>query len=215
MKTMIAVPCMDSVPVQFCQSLALLDKVGEVTLAMKPGSLIYNSRNELAKMAIESGAEFVLWLDSDMVFPPDLLVRMSKTLLENGWDILTGIYFKRMPPFGPVLFDRVDQLPDGKLQADKTETIPDFPWEVGGCGFGGVFMRTEVLMATALDHGGKLFEPENGAGEDIAFCIRARKSGYKVICDPSIELGHVGHQVVTRDYYTALAAKGGQDAGKS
>ena len=49
MKTLIAVPCMDSVPSQFAQSLAMLQKVDECAIAFQIGSLIYTSRNELAK----------------------------------------------------------------------------------------------------------------------------------------------------------------------
>ena len=68
MKIFIAVPCMDQVPARFAQSLAMLKKVGECAVGFQIGSLIYTSRNDLASKAIEMDADFVLWLDSDMVF---------------------------------------------------------------------------------------------------------------------------------------------------
>ena len=80
MKILIAVPCMDQVPVPFCHSLALLRKPDNCVLTMKTGSLIYIARNELATAAIQSEADLVFWLDSDMVFQPDTLERMLKTL---------------------------------------------------------------------------------------------------------------------------------------
>ena len=64
MKTLVAVPCMDQVPAQFAQSLALLQKVDECAIAFQMGSLIYNSRNNLATMAIQKGVDQILWLDS-------------------------------------------------------------------------------------------------------------------------------------------------------
>ena len=98
MKILIAVPCMDQVPAPFCQSLAQLQKVGDCVLTMKAGSLIYLSRNELATAAIQIEADYVFWLDSDMVFKPDTLTRMMETLKANDLDILTGLYFRRVPP---------------------------------------------------------------------------------------------------------------------
>ena len=90
MKTMIAVPCMDQVPVPFCQRLARLQKVGECTLAMKAGSLIYTSRNDLATRAIQGDFDYVFWLDSDMVFPPDGNMRPLKERLEKQGVAVTG-----------------------------------------------------------------------------------------------------------------------------
>ena len=110
MKIMLAVPCMDQVPVPFCQSLAMLQKVGECTLAMKAGSLIYTSRNDLATNAVQSDLDYVFWMDSDMSFPPDTLVRMMDTLQKHDLDILTGLYFRRVPPYSPVLFDQLDHF---------------------------------------------------------------------------------------------------------
>ena len=96
MKTLIAVPCMDQVPAPFCQSLAQLKKVGNCSLIMKMGSLIYTARNDIATYAIQNEYDYIFWLDSDMVFKPDTLERMFKTLQDNDLDILTGLYFRRV-----------------------------------------------------------------------------------------------------------------------
>ena len=79
MKTVIAVPCMDMVPVEFCESLATLRKVGECQVAFHKGSLIYTARNSLLDTAVKAEADWMLWLDSDMVFNPDLLERLFAT----------------------------------------------------------------------------------------------------------------------------------------
>ena len=202
MKIMIAVPCMDTVPVQFCQSLALLHKVGECTLAMNPGSLVHTSRNDLAVRAIKMEADYVFWMDSDMIFPQDTLVRMVDTLKKNDLDILTGLYFRRKPPYSPVLFDRLDIKKDGVCSWSEFETIPDHLFEVGGCGFGCVLMSTEVFLSVQSEHG-YMFTPIGNNGEDVAFCVRARQCGYKIWCDPSIICGHVGYSVVDDKFYKA------------
>ena len=204
MKIMLAVPCMDQVPVPFCQSLAMLQKVGECTLAMKAGSLIYTSRNDLAMNAVQSDMDYVFWMDSDMSFPPDTLVRMMDTLQKHDLDILTGLYFRRVPPYSPVLFDQLEMRRNICCWSEF-KSIPDELFEVGGCGFGCVLMKTEVFLSVQSKHG-NMFAPIGNNGEDIAFCIRARDFGYKIWCDPSIICGHVGYSVVDDKFYKAYRA---------
>lgn len=204
MKVLIAVPCMDQVPAPFCQSLAQLKKVGECVLAMKSGSLIYTSRNSLATMAIQMDADYVFWLDSDMVFQPDTLVRMMDTVQKHDVDMLTGLYFRRVPPYSPVLFDKLEMRTKTVLDWSEFKTIPEDLFEVGGCGFGCVLVNTEVLISVQGKHG-NMFAPMGNNGEDIAFCIRARDCGYKIICDPSIICGHVGYSVVDDQFFKAFS----------
>ena len=202
MKTLIAVPCMDQVPVPFCQSLALLQKVGQCVLAMKSGSLIYTSRNDLATQAVQIEADYVFWLDSDMSFKPDTLVRMLDTLQKNDLDILTGLYFRRVNPFTPVLFDKLE-INGEECEWSEFKEIPDGLFEVGGCGFGCVLMKTDVFFDVHAKYN-QMFAPIANNGEDIAFCWRARNCGYKIFCDPSVICGHVGYSVVDDQFYKAF-----------
>lgn len=205
MKILIAVPCMDQVPVLFCHSLAQLQKTGECALMMKAGSLIYTSRNAIATEAIKMDADYVLWLDSDMVFKPDTLIRMLETLKANDLDILSGLYFRRVPPYSPVLFDKIEM--DGE-ECDYSEfqSIPDGLFEVGACGFGCVLMKTDVFFDVQSKFG-NMFAPIGNTGEDVAFCWRARQCGYKVFCDPSVICGHVGYSVVDEQFFKAFCEK--------
>lgn len=203
MKVLIAVPCMDQVPAPFCQSLALLQKTGECVLTMKSGSLIYTSRNSLATTAIQSEADYVFWLDSDMVFKPDTLIRMMETLKERDLDILTGLYFRRVPPYSPVLFDRLD-INGVECKFSEFKEIPDGLFEVGACGFGCVLMKTDVFFDVQSKFG-NMFAPIGNNGEDVAFCWRARECGYKIFCDPSVICGHVGYSVVDDQFFKAFS----------
>lgn len=196
---------MDQVPVLFCHSLAQLQKTGECALMMKAGSLIYTSRNAIATEAIKMDADYVFWLDSDMVFKSDTLVRMLETLKANDLDILSGLYFRRVPPYSPVLFDKIEM--DGE-ECDYSEfqSIPDGLFEVGACGFGCVLMKTDVFFDVQSKFG-NMFAPIGNTGEDVAFCWRARQCGYKVFCDPSVICGHVGYSVVDEQFFKAFCEK--------
>lgn len=207
MKTLVAIPSMDQVPVRFCQSLAMLQKVGECAVGFQIGSLVYEARENLARTAIEMGADYVLWLDSDMVFPPDVLRRLFDTLNAGKGDIVSGLYFRRVSPYTPVLFNQLD-MDDDICHWTEFDTVPDEVFEVGGIGFGCVLMPTDAL-ASVFTRYNTMFTPIAGVGEDLSFCYRARQCGYKIVCDPSIELGHVGNFVITKDFYKVFqTAKG-------
>ena len=201
MKTLIAVPCMDMVAAPFAQSLATLDKEGECLVSFLIGSLIYESRNNLAKQAITYNCDYVLWLDSDMAFDRDVLTRMLRHM-ESGKDIVTGLYFRRRPPFTPVLFKELN-FEEGNLKWEGYDDYPeDEPFEVAGAGFGCLMLKKDVLLDVLLNYQ-TFFNPMEHAGEDIAFCVRARELGYKIWCDPTIKLGHIGAQIFDEQVFKA------------
>lgn len=196
-KILICIPAMDMVATGFCQSLAMLQKAGhECSITFECGSLIYDARNKLATRALQMGADYVMWFDSDMIFEPDTLVK----LLKADKDIVSGLYFRRSPPYTLVAFDELDI--ENKKWTDAA--IPDKLTKVGGVGFGCVLMKTDVLLSIAARFS-TWFEPLKGFGEDLAFCWRARECGYDVWLDPSVSCGHVGHVVVTEAMARAIA----------
>ena len=206
MKVFIAVPSMDTLPALFCQSLALLQRAGDTVIGFEVGSLVYNARNNLARQAIKAEADWVLWLDSDMVFNPDFLQRMLKVCTENNIDFLTALCFRRKPPYTPCLFDRLDKVDKGASYTALL-SVPEGRFQVGGCGFAGVLMSTDVLISVSAKFNGRMFDPMDGFGEDVAFCWRARQCGYDIWCDSDIEMGHVGQFISTRAVFESYAAQ--------
>ena len=174
-KILICVPAMDMVATGFCQSLAMLQKSGhEVSIMFQVGSLIYDSRNRLAKQALKMSADYTMWFDSDMIFEPDTM----RKLLADDKDIVSGMYFRRSHPYSLVAFDELD------IENKK-------------------FKDAEVLFNVAAKFG-CWFDPINGFGEDLSFCWRARECGYEVYLDPKVSCGHVGHVVVTEAMSRAI-----------
>ena len=212
-KVFIAVPSMDTLPALFCQSLALLQRAGDTMIGFEVGSLVYNARNNLARQAIKAEADWILWLDSDMVFGPDLLQRMMKVCTENDIDFLTALCFRRKPPYTPCLFDRLEKIDKGASYTALL-SVPEGRFKVGGCGFAGVLISTQVILDVGAKFNGRMFDPLEGFGEDVSFCWRARQCGYDIWCDSDIELGHVGSCVVTRGYFEAFN-KGVNDVSES
>lgn len=204
MKIFIAVPSLDTVPALFCQSLALLQRAGDTKVGFEVGSLVYNARNNLARQAIKEEADYVLWLDSDMVFGPNLLQKMLQVCTENDIDFLTGLCFRRKPPYTPCLFDKLEKTESGASYT-ALMSVPEGRFKVGGCGFAGVLMSLDVILSVAAKFDGRMFDPLNGFGEDVSFCWRARQCGYDIWCDSEIELGHVGSCVITRAVFESYS----------
>lgn len=203
MKILIAVPCMDQVPVPFCYSLAQLVKPEGCSLTMKSGAMIYASRDSMAITAIQKEYDYVFWMDSDMQFPADALTHLLEVMTEKDLDMITGLYFRRLPPYSPVLFDRLEINGEEADWSEFTD-IPEGLFEVGGCGFGCVLMKTDIFL-DVQGRFGQMFSPIGRNGEDVAFCWRARQCGYRIWCDPSVMCGHVAYSVVDDTFFRAFS----------
>lgn len=203
MKIMIAVPCMDTVPVGFVESLMSMDKPEGTAVCFQPNSLIYDSRNLLALTAIKGGYDYVLWLDSDMIVPKDALTQLLESTSFLGRDVpmVTGLYVKRTFPISPVLFSRVDppEVIDQKVVKNINEYGPcpkDTKFIVQGCGFGCV-LTSVSLLKEVFDKFGPAFAPFPWAGEDASFCYRVKQLGKIILCNSSVNCGHIGQFVYT------------------
>ena len=210
MRTLIAIPCMDTVHTLFLQSiLGLSLDSGEVRYGTSCSSLIYNARNSLAKMAVDEEYDRVLWLDSDMVFDSDLLNRLSADL-DAGPVFVSGLYFGRKNPINPVIYKETgyDSSEDGSRLIPFAKSYDDYPhddlFEIKGAGFGAVMMSTDLIRQVYAKYGAP-FAPMPGFGEDLSFCRRCEELGVTMYCDSRIKLGHVAYSVVTEDRYMAGA----------
>ena len=203
-KILIAVPCMDSVATGFASSLISLimkQQVGSCGHAFYTSSLIYDSRNCLAIEALKAETDYVLWLDSDMAFAGDTLDRLMKTMNDNNADMVSGLYFRRIPPFSPVVFPHFI-VNEGRGLASWEDFSSELKgvYEVDAVGFGCVLMKTEVLKKVHAKYD-DFFSPIGRVGEDLSFCWRAKQCGCKLLVDCDVELGHIGSIMVTKDYY--------------
>lgn len=206
MRTLIAIPCMDTVHTIFFKSVLGLQREGEVRFALSCSSLVYDARNKLCNQAITEGYDRILWLDSDMDFQPDLLIRLSKTMDETGADLVSGLYFTRKAPVQPVIYKETGYWHNAELNevTPHAKAYLDYPrdsvFKIAACGFGGVLMTVD-LAKKVEDKYGVPFSPIVGFGEDLSFCLRAEEFGAKMLCDSRIKLGHVGLGTITEDAY--------------
>ena len=217
MKTLIAVPCMDMVPVEFAASLMDLKKSEGCGYAFKANALIYDSRNSFVATAIDKGYDRILWLDSDMSFDPDTLLKLEADM-DQGMDFVCGLCFKRHFPTSPVIYKRLEyhneDAGNGKRRVKaEAETYTDYPrdqvFEIQGAGLGCAIVRTDVLKEV-WDKYGPPFDPMTQIGEDLACCLRIRNLGVKMYCDSRVKLGHIGLLRYDEGLYLQQEAQHGQ-----
>lgn len=194
MKTMIAIPAIEQMFSWTAQCLEKLKRVGECDVEFVVRMPVDMARNELARRAIEGGCDRILWIDSDMTFEPDMMEKLDADMAD-GWDIVSGLYFKRTFPLEPVIYSDID------TEEFKAVTYWDYPQDqlfpIAGCGFGGVLMKTELLT----DLSEPPFLPFLHLSEDLSFCVRMREKGIGIACDSRVKLGHMGTIVFGEKLY--------------
>jgi len=198
-KLLIAVPCLDSLPATFVSSLCNMlgsGTIGNASIGFEVQSLVYESRNILAAKAVNGGYERILWLDSDMCFEPDLAKRLAADM-DEGRDFVSAVYFKRRLPTSPVIAKHIDWYEDENgWPQSLAETYEDYPkdsvFEIAGCGFGAVMMKTELLTMALTAFRCTPFTPMPYLSEDYAFCWRLGKLGVKMWADSRIPIRHCG-----------------------
>lgn len=170
----------------FTGSSLVADGIIDVQVNMVEGTYLDKARNQLAERALEVGATHILWLDVDMKFPQDALMR----LLAHDKAIVGVNYPNRRFPIHHTAFKKVD-LETGGEHTKLHTTIEDTGLEVADAvGFGFLLMKTSVF--------GKMKYPwfvvDQKLGEDVFFCVRAKKAGYKTFVDHDLskQMVHYG-----------------------
>ena len=199
MKILVGVPCMETLPVDFVNSILNLRSAGhEVTVHLEPLSLVYIARERIADIAIKGKYDYALFIDSDMVFTPDLL----RKLLAADKDIVTGLAFMRKPPFSPCVYTRMRIGESGEREEAFLTDLDAGLIQVEACGLACCLIKTKVFE-TIKRHNSSIFWPLYSYGEDISFCFKARKEKFEIWADTSVIVGHLGSTIILRDDYEA------------
>ena len=170
-----------------------------INIQMLKSSILYISREYLTMSALEAGVEYLMFLDSDQTISQEGIEKLAN-YLDNGEDIATTLIFRKDPPYHPCVFSHQELLPNSQVSLTFYDLeMQDLtkPFYVESSGFGCIMMKTEIFKKMPQPW----FLPAPYTGEDITFMYKARQMGYKVLCDPTIEVGHIGTKNYTRDDY--------------
>lgn len=209
----VLIPTRDFVNAGFAYDLARLVgfTVGtshhKVVLYTSSGTLLSAQRQDLAKSAIEAGCTHTMWLDSDMRFPKDTIIR----LLKHDTGIVCANYAKRRFPTEPIAVRKNGTDEDAKtIQRVYTEDHSTGLVDVDYCGMGVMLVKAEVYKTMEYPWFAIPWVPnaQDYMGEDVWFCRRAAENGTKTYIDQDLskEVHHIGsfefkheHTIACRD----------------
>lgn len=146
-------------------------------LVFPVGCYVYINRNICVTQAVETNASHLFFVDADVEFPPDTLVK----LLHADKDIIGATYNKRSWPPRPILDIRKEDMPDGLCKSNAMPT-------------GVLLIKTDVFRKITQPWFAYQFTEgqEEWVGEDIYFCRKATQAGFEIWCDPTIDVKHIG-----------------------
>lgn len=188
----VCIPCQDQVQTGFAIDLSALvgnwasrhRDIDLHTVAIK-SSILPGSRTRIAKQALESGASHLLWLDSDMRFPPNTLER----LLARDKDFVAANYTTRRGEIRPVSI-----TPDDKLLLTRQHSTG--LEEAMIAGFGVALIKREVFEKLQVPYFCTSYDVEKGifVGEDVYFCLRMKEAGIPIYIDHDLskDIRHTG-----------------------
>lgn len=166
----------------FCLLRMLKGFPYDYDVILKRGSILHYSREEIVKTAIKNGCTHLLFLDTDMFFEKDAVLR----LLEREKDIVGANYMTRKEP-------------------SQWTTVPLNNSFMVGSGLQEVKSVATGFMLINLKVFEKITEPwffwksdDKGQvlmGEDYWFCSKAKEAGFEVWCDLSVPIGHIGEKI--------------------
>lgn len=176
----------------------------QAVIGVSSGPNISKARNLLAAAFLEDHAAPWLWmLDTDMIFGPDALDRLTAAADPVLAPVAGALYMTagNGEP-GPAMYELGET--GGRTRFRILRAWPeDTLLQVGATGTGCLLVHRTALAAIAAaakDEAAPWFrETDNGAGligEDLTFCLRAAGAGIPVHVHTGIQAGHVKPSVL-------------------
>jgi len=188
-KILIAIPTAKYIEPETMKSIydQIIPEGYQTELQFFYGYQIDQIRNLIADWIVNKDYDYLFSVDSDIIFPPDTLIR----LLNHDKDLVTGIYRQRLP-------NQTLEVYDQNLQNIPIDNLPENSLiEIGGCGFGCVLVKKKLFVKigypqfvyhSAIDH-------KDTFSEDNHFCKAARENGFQLYADTSLFCGHKGTHI--------------------
>lgn len=158
-----------------------------VVLEMDAGTVLSNQRQVLSDSALEHNADHMMWLDSDMTFPEDVVIR----LLEHKKNVVCATYSKRVAPFHPTAFYNINPV-------EPVDTEGHGLVSIKYSGMGCMLVKASVVDQIPSPHYPLKWHAPSSTwhGEDMGFCDLLTDNNVEIFCDLDLsrEIGHLGQR---------------------
>lgn len=191
-KLAVLIPCRDHLHSAHALSLAEMVKFNTMNnmdthVFMDASTVLLTQRERLATQALELESDYILWLDSDIVFPATTAIR----LLAHNEPVVAANYIRRQLPAKGVAYQKIGEWED-PLPFDIHDTLV----EIEGIGMGCMLMKTDIFEKIPKPWFEFTWAPASNdfLGEDMNLCQKINNLGYSIKVDTilSQELRHLG-----------------------
>jgi hypothetical protein len=191
-KLAVLIPCRDTLHSAHAMSLAEMVKFNTMNdldthVFMDASTILLTQRERLATEAINVGADYMLWLDSDIVFPATTAVR----LLAHNEPVVAANYVRRQFPCKGVAYETI-----GDWENPLPFEVYDDLVEVEGIGMGCMLIKTSIFKEMSKPWFEFQWTPSSNdfLGEDMYLCQKIAAAGYSIKVDTQLsqELKHLG-----------------------
>ena len=160
----------------------------ELNVLVQSQGWIDTMREHLVLSAKKWEADYLLWLDTDMTFPPDMIARMLAHFDEiETLEAVTGLYTWKKPPFLPHVYTHL--LENGKFSVAGGFPLKE-PFKVAAAGYGCLMIKAHCYPdAIRPWFEMKVENDEIVYGEDLYYFKKVNP--ISMICDPTISCGHL------------------------
>jgi GT2 family glycosyltransferase len=194
-KVDIGMPASDECKFRFALSLASICayRSNKYVLSNSPygqGCYVHENRNHIVELFLERGSDWLLQIDTDIVFDIFLIENLLTLAEKTKSKIVAGWYMNIVKEkYVPLVYKEKDGffkyiLPSGSE-----------PISVDVVGTGCLMTHREVFEKTKNETSSPwfYFEDLNNkvVGEDFVFCRNARKLGYTIFIDPKLRVKHL------------------------
>lgn len=179
-KLAIGIPNTGTIKAQtaFCLTRTLKDFPYEYTVLFQEGSILHRNREIIVQTAIDKGCTHLLFLDTDMSFDKDAVAR----LLKRNKDIVGVNYSMR----------KIDAGGTANGLQGKKGLVQCLSVATG-------FMLINLKVFKKLPQPWFFWESDTSGqvvtGEDYWFCRLARSQDFKIWCDLTVKVGHIGDYI--------------------
>lgn len=160
-----------------------------VDMVLRRSCDIVSNRTWLVQNAIKAGATHILFVDSDMLFPYDIIPK----LLAHKKEIIGVEYNKREFPLKklcePLEGEDTDKLYKARYTGTGLLLIDLSIFEKMGAP-SEMHPKGNPWFSFGRDSKGALI-----MGEDVWFCNVARDAGYDIWVDPTLTVKHIGEHI--------------------
>jgi GT2 family glycosyltransferase len=132
------------------------------------GCYIHQNRDTVVRQALDGECSHLLFVDSDIMFNHDAILK----LIADDKDIVGARYNKRITPIESTVKDDIKVL-------SEVLFVPS----------GFLLIDTKVFKKIGKPYFS--FDKKSDS-DDLYFCNKALAKGFKIWCDPTIPIGHLG-----------------------